>query len=241
VGAQQFIVIALICAGGAFVQSISGFGYALLSIPLISMITSITDAIVIVTIASLINTITVTWTNREGIMWPVTYRVVAASIIGLPIGLWVLDTTGDRPLKVATGVTVLILAGLIWRGVRVAKPSNTTDFVAGVLSGVLTMSTGTTGPPIVIGLHGRSLSPTGFRGTIVSIFLIIGVISLGLFIWAGKVNREAVVAAAYVIPVQTAATFVGGRVAQRVTPERFEKLVIVLLMASAVSAIVAAI
>jgi uncharacterized protein len=240
VGTEQFIVIALICAVGAFVQSISGFGYALLSIPLISTITSVTQAIVIVTIASLLNTISVTWTNRAGIVWPIVRRVVAASILGMPIGFWVLETTGDRLLKVITGVTVLILALLILRGVRVAKPSNTADVIAGFLSGILTMSTGTTGPPIVIGLHGRALSPTSFRGTIVSIFMVIGVLSLGLFIYAGKVDRESVVAAAYVIPLQIGATLIGSRVAKRVSPERFEKLVIGLLMASAVSAIVAA-
>jgi uncharacterized protein len=240
VGTEQFIVIALICAMGAFVQSISGFGYALLSIPLISTITSITQAIVIVTIASLFNTITVTWTNRSGIVWPVTVRVVLASIVGMPLGLWILDTTGDRPLKIATGSIVLVLAVLIWRGVRVSKPSNRADLIAGFFSGILTMSTGTTGPPIVIGLHGRSLTPTGFRGTIVSIFMVIGVLSLALFIQVGKVNRESVVAAAYVIPVQTLATLAGGRVAKRVSPERFEKIVIGLLMASAVSAIAAA-
>jgi uncharacterized membrane protein YfcA len=74
----------------------------------------------------------------------------------------------------------------------------------------------------------------------VSIFMVIGVLSLALFIQVGKVNRESVVAAAYVIPIQTLATLAGGRVAKRVSPERFEKIVIGLLMASAVSAIAAA-
>ena len=236
----EIVLIAAICSVGAFVQSISGFGYALLAIPLISIITGTTQAIVLVTVASAANTAVLAWINRHGVHWPVAARVIVSSVVGMPLGLWVLDVTDDRSLQIATGVTILLVAALMQRGVHVSRPSPTADVVAGALSGVLTMSTGTTGPPLVIGLHGRALSPAAFRGTLGIVFFTVGAISFVMFAVDGKVESASVSAALFAIPAQSAATFAGDRVAQRVSAERFGRLVLVLLAASAVAAIVAA-
>lgn len=231
------LAIALVLAVAAYAQSISGFGFSLLSVPFVAALTTTSRAVIVVALTSEVASLRVAASNHEHIDWPAVRRVGVAALAGMPIGLWVLVHAGNRPLKLIVGVVVLALAAAFAKGVNIARPSTRADLLAGFVCGLLTTSTGTNGPPVVIGLHSRQLEPSAFRATATTIFVIIGAIGVGLFVQRGLVDHESVVAAAAGVPGIVVAGWFAERTARSLDRARFARVVLVLLFISAGSAI----
>ena len=134
--------------------------------------------------------------------------LTAAAILGTPVGLLVLDRAGDRTLTAIIAVVVIGFAILLWRGLRL-PPTRATDAVAGFVAGTLSTSTGTSGPPIVIALSGKELSPSAFRGTISAIFLVQGSVAMVAFALGGQITPGALGVAAAGLPGLLLGAYVG--------------------------------
>ena len=114
------------------------------------------------------------------------------------------------------------------------------DVGAGFLSGVLNTSISTNGPPLVFVLQSRHLPPDAFRGTINTVFACCNVFSITLFLLAGKVTSDGVVAAAVALPALLAGQLAGFPLRRHVAGERFRVLVLALLALAAFTSIAAA-
>jgi uncharacterized membrane protein YfcA len=112
--------------------------------------------------------------------------------------------------------------------------------VAGFMSGVLNTSISTNGPPLVFVLQARQLAPPAFRATIVRVFAWSAIAALTMFIAAGKVTRNGLVAAAVALPAMWIGQVAGYPFRKHFHAERFRWLVLALLTLAAISAIVSA-
>lgn len=234
------LAIAGVLAVAAYAQGISGFGFSLLSVPVVSALTTTSRAVIIVALTSEVASLRVAATNHEHIDWSAVRRVGIGTLVGLPFGLFVLEHAGNRPLKLIVGVVVLALAIALAVGVKIARPSTRADLVSGFACGVLTTSTGTNGPPVVIGLHSRQLEPSAFRATATTIFVLTGAIGVVLFVARGLIDHSSVAAAAIGVPGIVIAGWFAERTARTLDRARFARIVLVLLFVSATSAIIGA-
>jgi uncharacterized membrane protein YfcA len=115
------------------------------------------------------------------------------------------------------------------------------DWGSGFVSGVLATSLSTNGPPLVFALQARQIPAVRFRATISTVFALSNIGGLALFIASGKITRDGIVAAAITIPAMLVGQLLGFPIRKHVHGERFRWLVLVLLVAVAISAIVNAI
>ena len=138
------------------------------------------------------------------------------------------------------GVVVVSAAVLLLRGFRLREESYRFDWLLGMVSGFLSTSTSTNGPPLVFLMQARQLAPATFRATINTVFAVVNVGALALFISAGKVNSNSLLGVAVALPALGVAMIIGYAVRRKVTQERFNNLVIFLLFLSAISVIVSA-
>jgi uncharacterized protein len=199
----------------AFIRSAVGFGDALLAIPFLGMIMSLATASPVVALAGFTMSLGILVANRETVDFQSAWRLIAASLVGIPFGVLLLHTAPDRVVKFVLGL-VLILYGaynLITPGVphlQHEKYAFPFGFIAGILGGAYN----TSGPPVVIYGTLRRWSPEYFRATMQCYFLftyfatIVGhgvarlltPLVLELFLWAlpgiglgmylgGKVHR----------------------------------------------------
>jgi uncharacterized membrane protein YfcA len=169
-----------------------------------------------------------------------TVRVVSiAAIVGMPLGLLVLVHADDRVLTLAIAGAVLAFSLLLWRGARLPAGRGT-DVAAGVTAGILSTSTGTSGPPIVIALSAKELEPAAFRATISAIFLVQGSAALVLFAIGGQITRDAVSVALAGLPGVVAGSIVGERGFRRLDTLTFRRVVLGMLFLSGVVALVGA-
>ena len=239
-GTRDLALVAVIIALGSVVQGISGFGFALVTMPLLSALLGVERALAIETILGIVSNATTAWTARTDILRPTAARLLGATVVGMPIGWFILEHVAAKPLKLMVGAVVGVLAVLLAFHVRITATGLGVDLVSGFFSGVLATSTGTNGPPLVIGLSGRRLPAAQQRATLSTVFTIGNVFVLGLLLSSGRVTRLVLEGAAVALPGMMLAWWLGDRLFARLDQHRYERLVIILLLASAAVAIISA-
>jgi uncharacterized protein len=216
-------------------QAISGFGFALLAVPLLALITPIETAVVAGSLASLALTSGTAWRERHHVEWPTARVIMLAALVGMPAGIVLLDLLPGVALTAIVGFAVLASTWLVWR--RPALPAGrTTNIAVGVLVGVLTTSTGTNGPPLVAAFQSLGYPPRPFRASIAAIFTGCGVVAVVLFGVAGQLTATAWQITAAGLPGAAIGWWAGDHVFRRIDAARFRYVVLAaLVVASAVT------
>ena len=218
--------IALVAAA---VQAVTGFGFALVAVPLLAIATDARTAVVASAIGGLATTVMAAVRERDHVRWRVAGLLVAAALLGMPIGLLVLRAAPERLLTALIGAVVVACALLVWRGLRV--PGSRPAIVGvGVLAGVLSTSTGTSGPPLVAALQAMEYDPRTFRATLAATFTGTGIVSLAAFAVAGQVSLEVARVGLVGVPAVLLGWWGGNVLFHRIEPGRFRRLVLVALI-----------
>ena len=232
--------VALAIAVASFAQSLSGFGFALLSVPLMTLVVSPRDAVIISTIIGATSTSIQAVLDRKHLDWPLAKRLSIASYIGMPVGLGAFLFVSETGLRFGLGVVVLVATFLLLRGFRLHDEQHHYDWSLGIVAGLLATSTSTNGPPLVFLMQARQMAPATFRATINTVFAISNIGALALFLSAGKVTSQNLTGVAVALPSLGVALSLGYIVRRHVSAERFKYLVIVLLFLSSVSVMMSA-
>ncbi|QIX25641.1 sulfite exporter TauE/SafE family protein [Nocardioides sp. JQ2195] len=220
----------------ATAQAVSGFGGAMLAIPLLLLLgVDPATAVAAATGVSLLMSARAWHRERDHVEVQTTRRLVVAGLLGMPLGLLALLVLDEGVL--ARGIGVLILVTVALTAFRVRLPaSRSAHWAAGGLSGALLTSTGMNGPPLVLALTGTQLSARRIRATLQAVFAVQDVVAVGLFVVAGVLGLDAlllVVAGALGVPLGWA---VGDRVFHRLSETTFRRIVLVGLVAVALAA-----
>ncbi len=227
-----FGVVALAAAA----QTVSGFGFALIGTPLVAVLAGPKAAVVGLTMVGLVLVAQLALRGRGHVDRPTVGVVTVAAIAGMPIGLFVITHADERVLTFAIAVAVIVFSLLLWRGARVPAGRGT-DAAAGFTAGILSTSTGTSGPPIVIALSAKQLEPAVFRATISAIFLVQGSAALVAFALGGQITRDALAVALAGFPGVIVGSIVGERGFRRLDTPTFRRVVLGMLFLSGIVAL----
>lgn len=224
----------------SFAQSLSGFGFSLLAVPLMTLVVSPRDAVVVATVIGALSTTSQAYIDRAFVDAAIAKRLTLASFIGMPFGLTAFVLVSETGLRVVLGVVVFVSAVMLLRGFQLHDEKHRLDWVLGVVSGFLSTSTSTNGPPLVFVMQARRIDPAVFRATINTVFSLVNIVAVVLFAVAGKVNTQNLGGVLVAIPALFLALRIGYYFRKRITPEHFRSLVIFLMFLSAGSVIVSA-
>lgn len=233
------IAVLAVVAFAAFTQKVSGFGFALVGVPLMSVVITPQNAVIISTLLGLVTTVMQAWVEREHTIVPVARRLFAGACLGMPFGFVVYVTVPANGLRLVLGAVVIAAAFALSRGLTLSRGNARTELAVGAVSGVLNTSVSTNGPPLVFLLQARGYDPHEFRGTISRVFLYSNIFSVILFASAGKVHKVPALVALVSVPIVLIMQVVGGWVQPHVHGARFRAVVLGLMYASGVSAIIA--
>jgi uncharacterized protein len=223
----------------AVAQAVTGFGFALVAVPLLVLVTDSVTAVVATTVVGLVLTGLVGHRERAHVQRPIAVRFIVAGLLGMPLGLVALVQLDERSLTILIAVGVLSCAGLLWSGVGIPAGPRT-QWGAGVLSGALLTSTGMNGPPLVLTMQPLSLAPRPFRATLQVVFFGQDVAAVAAFAVLGYVSpvvATAVAAGAVGVP---AGWWLGDRLFGLLPPAGFRALVLATVTSTAVVSIVTA-
>lgn len=235
----------LLAAGGgvllaAAAQYTAGFGFSLLGVPLIALAIPTHDAVIIATWLGLLTNGFQMSRGWRAADQATVRRLMAGTILGIPLGLLLFTRVDESVLKAVLGSTVLVATGLLIADFRIRRSGNGPEWVAGVVSGALSASLSTNGPPLVFVLQARGVSMEVFRSTLAVVFTGANVATLIAFGITGDIDSRTTLRSLSVLPFMVVGIAIGSRVRRLVTESSARRLVLVLLAAAGVSAVLSA-
>lgn len=217
----------------AATQQLSGFGYALMAMPLLSLVLGPKDAVALSSLSGLAGTGLMALRLRHRVDRPVVGRLLFGAVLGMPLGIVALRRVPADPLQVALSIVVLAAVVLLASGFRLRSERPSTEVGAGFVSGMINTSIGVGGPPVVLVLQAAEHEQHAFRATTVTYFLCSNLVALPLFLASGVVSSSTWAAGLVAIPAALLGTLAFERVAFRIRSEHFKPLVLGLLILSA--------
>jgi len=235
---------AVVLAAG-FVMSAAGFGFALLAVPLLSLVIPPQTAVVVVLLHATLSSL-VTAAHRRGDVDRVeATRLSLGAVVAMPLGALVLVTASAAGLRLALGVVTCSAAVFLLLPTTRARPDLVVrpwaTYAVGAVSGVLNTALATNGPPLVVYLRARGLGVATFRGTLSVVFVVSDVVGLAILVPTGAVHAAAVRYFALTLAPAAVGWAVGSAAASRLRHHHFARMVDVLLLVSGALAIAKAI
>jgi hypothetical protein len=222
-----------IAFAAAFVRSALGFGDAVLAMPLLAMAVGLKTASPLVAFIGPTISILILARSWRRVEYKTAGRLVAATLLGIPVGVYGLARLPEAPLKIALGLIILIygMFGLARPHFRLRREKPWMPWLVGAAAGVLGGAYNTNGPPIAAYGMLRGWPPESFRATLQGYFLPTGLAILashGLAgLWTGEVLRSYVLA----LPAIVLGVVLGGLLNKKLTGELFAKIVYALFAA----------
>ena len=231
---------ALVIAFASVLQQATGFGFALAATPLLALAVDAHAAVVLALIIGFLGTAWQAVAGRAACVWPVARRMLAGAAVGMVGGVVLFRLADARTLQLLIGIAGLVAVAVLARGINLQHAGRRLDYGAGLLSGALTTSVGTNGPPLVFTLTARHFSPVAFRATLTMIFTLLDVVSIAVFAAVGAITTDVLVVLAWTLPSVVVGGLLGVRLRPHLPPERFRKVTLALLTATALAALVPA-
>jgi len=237
---NDLLAVTVIICFAAFLQSISGFGFSLLAMPLLSIFVDVQDAVVIATLCGIFTNAVHLKKDLQLVDQAIARRISLSALIGMPLGVVVLSVFSATQMRAIIGAVIVVLVYLMMRNFVLKTENTTVDIFLGAFSGLLATSVSSNGPPLVFLLQSKQLDPWRLRATLAYVFTISGCASFIVLMIARKGSIEAFQYAILSLPAMYLGTVVGRKARHRVTQEAFQRLMYVLLLATGASTTLAA-
>ncbi len=168
------------------VRSALGFGEALVAVPLLALVIPVQVAVPLATLLSITVAAAVLVQDWHRVHLGSAWRLVLATLVGIPLGLLLLTEVAEQAVKaVLGGVIIAFSAWCLARRRPVELKGDGSAWAFGFAAGVLGGAYGMNGPPLVIYGALRGWSPGHFRATLQGYFLPASLAGLGGYWWTG--------------------------------------------------------
>ncbi len=241
------VLVALAVIVAAALQSVSGFGFALVAAPALVAAYGAQGSVSAVSVlGALVCLLALTTEGRRpAIDARAAWALGLWALPGLAAGVLLLDRLPERGIEAAVGVAVLAAVAVRRRDARRATapdrvtPRDAHTIAAGLASGALTTTVGINGPPVVLRLLRAGAPPVVARDTLAALFLGLGAVGLGSLAVGGLLDLPG---STPVLALAAVAGQVAGRpLLARLHPEQHECLVTALLVLAGIGALASAV
>ncbi len=230
-------VLALaITAGAATIQGTVGIGFALVSVPMLSLIDTRLAPVPQLMIA-LPLTLSMVWRERHSIDLSGFWWIILGRIPGAIAGIALLAVASQQTLDVFIGIVVLVAVAIIATGVHVRRTS-VAQLTTGIASGTTGIVASIGGPAIALlysSAEARMIRPT------IAAILTIG-ISISIFFRAisGNISRSDFVVSGVLFPAVIVGYFLSSLIKDKIPTERVRMAILVISAAAALGLLVRA-
>lgn len=226
------VIFVVVLALANVLQAITGFAGAPMSMPICISMAGISDAKAAVTLIFLISCAVVALQNLKVINPKKLGTMIFFMVIGMIPGLWLFDRLPTKILMVIYGVIVVLIGVVKLLSKSKKEMPKPLQMVAVVLAGAMQGMFTSGGPFLALYATAAIKDKQEFRATVSSVWAILNIYLCGKMYTQGMYTPNALrLAALSIIPV-FAAVAVGNRIAKKIKPETFLKLVYVLLIVS---------
>ena len=220
---------------GSTVKQTAGFGFALVSVPMLLPFMSLDHIVPIVVPLSLLNDYVITISNRRTLNLKAILTMSGAAISGIPLGIFILSRVSIDLLTIVISGVILISGLLLLSGkTLVIRREKMASVAVGFVSGVLLSTSGLSGPPVTLFLINQRLDKVSFRNNLGLYFSIIdsvAVISLAL---VGFISYKTLAVDCLLIPSVLAGSVAGNKLLPHIKQGLFVRICASIIVLGAV-------
>lgn len=223
----------------AFVRSVSGFGFALLATPLLTLVIGVKSAVVIVVILSVFGSLLLSFYMRRHVDVKRAAFITCAAIPGVLLGAYLLSRLDQSVVKLAIAILIIIFSILLQLGYsyRLRREVLACGIV-GFSSGTLLTSTSLGGPPVVLFLLNQGLTKEKFVGTVAASHLLAGVAGIITISSLGMIDIALLIKVSILLPGLFLGSYIGAKLLPRIDALLFKKIALSIALVSALIIIV---
>ncbi len=233
---MDFVIVSLVLFVCALIQVASGFGFALLAMPLVTLVLGMEQAAPLVAAAGLlINTLNVLRLHRH-INRPALLRLATAAVLGIVPGFWLHDQVPAETVRVALGVVLVVYAGYtLFQPKRLPTCPEGWVWPAGLLGGALAAAYNIPGPPVIVYGDLRRWPRNEYRSTLQTFFLATGAMVVAGHVTLGHFDPETVRLLLLAAPALVLGNLAGVGLDRFLAGDGFRLLVKILILATGVA------
>jgi uncharacterized membrane protein YfcA len=203
------VMLALLAVfGAAFLRGFTGFGFALAAVPALSLMLNPVVVVPCTLILGALAGVQVLPKLRHLVHWRSVWILVAGSLVGSPVGIWLLTTLPANTMRAGIGVVLMVAVAVLWRQPRLANsPPTALGLATGFISGMLNGSTALAGPPVILFFLSSTDTVAVARASLVMYFFFSTSGTLAYDAARGLIDRHVLLLAALFFP----ALYIGNR------------------------------
>ena len=219
----------LVIFSAGVTQGLSSFGFALITVPIMTLFLSPKIVVPIVLIhATLINGV-VLYETRRWVELKRIWPLILAGTVGIPFGTYLLIVINISMLKIIIGSVVTLFAVAFLRNVKKRLENEKLASVpVGLASGLLGTPTAITGPPVVLFFANQGVEKQVFRANLAAYLMVLDLATIPAFLLSGLITVEVMYYTIWFLPATLLGALVGIKLAHRVREELFRKSVLII-------------
>ncbi|HEX7080136.1 MAG TPA: sulfite exporter TauE/SafE family protein [Gammaproteobacteria bacterium] len=215
-------LVVVVVATGALLHASIGFGAALFAMPLLALIIDVPTATPLVALVMLTTIAVLLVRDWRHVMLGSVWRLVAGTVLGIPVGLVLLEGGRGEILRIVLGAVLVAYA--LWYFVRPSLPrirANPGAWALGFVAGVLGGAYNTNGPPVILYGAAQRWPAARFRATLQGYFLPATVLITAGHGLSGLWTPRVLGLFAWSLPLVVLAALAGPRIGRAIPEERF--------------------
>jgi uncharacterized membrane protein YfcA len=225
------LFVAAILFLAAFTQSLSGFGLALVSMALLPYVVGVQVATPLVAVAAVAIEVVLLLRYRQALNVHAIWRIVLASVVGIPFGIIWLRYLDERIVLIVLGVVIAGYALYALLGLRLPSMQGSLwAYLVGFLGGMLGGAYNTSGPPVIVYADCNRWEPSEFKSNLQGFFIINSFVVMVSHFVVGKITPEVWRLFVVSLPVIGLGLVAGMTLDRWVKPAVFRRIVQILLI-----------
>ena len=228
---QPYLLPMIVILLGAFTQSLTGFGVALVAMSLLASAIGIHNASPLIALVAFTLEGILLLRYRASISLHAIWPLALASVAGIPLGIWALKGLDEAIMVRLLGI---VIAGYALYGLVEFKlpklDSPLWAVAAGFISGMLGGAYNTAGPPVIIYGHCKRWAPDEFKANLQGFFLDIDALVISGHFLARNITPTVWTYYLWALTSIALGIIAGVSLDRLINPTIFRKVVLVLLL-----------
>ena len=226
----RYLVVGGIIFLAALTQSITGFGFAIVSMSFLPRIIGLQTAVPLVTLVSIVANMVIWYSYRRDCNFDAVKQLTLASLIATPVGVLLLDYIPEAiALK---GLGILIFGYVLYDWLNLALPSFKSSiwvYLFGGMSGILNGAYTVGGPPVIVYANCRRWQPREFKGNLTAIFFFSSLLAAVAHTTQGNITIAVGRFAIYSLPGFALGLWLGIILSKKINRFIFRRITLALL------------
>jgi uncharacterized membrane protein YfcA len=223
---------------GYLVLGISGFGSALVIVPLLAWRWPLTLVVPLALLIDIPANLLHTGLNIRQVAWREIPRLLLPMVIGTVLGIFLIDYVKSEWLLLLLGIYIAVIGLRGFRSTNSVTPLLHARWAwpAGLAMGGVETMFGTAGPVVVAWLSRRLTDPKVLRATLPIAIAVVAAMAICMAAATGRINQALLWTALLVLlPVALAGVVVGHALSKRLPAQQLRRVVFGLLVLSGIA------